>query len=1271
MTALYRQGRQADALAAYERARATLEADLGLDPGPELRALQARVLTQDPALDARPPRLTLPTELTPDPGPLVGRDRELAVLRQAWARAHTSHEDIVIRGPVGAGAHRLVATFADAVAHEAGRIAYLGPHGTGEGHGGIRSGPSLVIMTRGATHRTDAPSRGLTVMLAGPDTAVRQQAITLDLHPLTRDQTTTLVRSVLPETTTDDVADHVFAVSGGWPGPAIAAAVSYVRERATAVVATASTTADTAAATLNDARAAMADGVLDLRAVTATPLDPDRCPWPGLAAYTQDDGPWFAGRERLVAELAARMAGAHCVTVVGSSGSGKSSVVHAGLLAGLADGLLPGSAGWDLLSLRPGAHPVAELARVVLGARRPDVGDVLERLVRSGDDTAGRTVLVVDQLEEVWTACADEAERTAFLDALAGLVVDIASPVVLVLVVRADFLDRLADQPTLAAAARDNTVLVGTPTPDDVRRAVTTPATRAGLILDDGLLDAVVADAGAEPGLLPLLSTSLRRLWEQRDGRRLTLAAYVASDGLRGAIAHLAESEHARLDADGQRDVRSLLLRLAGPGEGDAVTRRRVPRTELAALPHDPAPVVEQLAQARLLTVSNTHVEVAHEALFREWPRLRAWLVEDRAARDVERRLAVATTEWRDQQRDPALLWRGARLEAGLEAAADRPTEVTADERAFLDAGQEAVESGRRATERQNRRLRALLVSAVALMLVATTAGALALRSRDREAQAAENAEAAATTADARRLAASALTVEQPDLALLTAVEATRLEPSPETYGAVLTLLARQPDVVTRVRATDRFVTATAAPDGSIVYLGEFAPEIRAVDAETGEERWRRDDAGGLVSWLAMSPDGRTLAALVLPTTPDATEDEDVVLFLDAATGTETARFGVTDLNAFTGGDDPTLWQTIGWTDAGRLLVATDVAVVTVDRRGRATRSEPWGRPVADTSTFVVWPDGRFSTGPSPGMGGTRPAETVVAVDPSSRRVAAMRPTESGSELVMLDADSLRPVSTAWPLGSAVQAARFSPDGRRLLIGVGERVEVRDGRTAAPVAVLPGHSGMVNSAVFAGTRHDLAWTAGLDGTAVAFDLSGRRGVLATRSTPDIPWAGEVAADADTAIWTDRSDVAVNTAYLMRDGDRRGRRLAADRARRLPLRGDLFRPHRRRGAGPGRRQGLHRGLRRRGARSRVRRRLGHRDPGGTRDRRDAVARVRRGQRTYWRPRRRAGRGRLGRPRPPQPRAGRHQGARPLGPVRLRHVARRGRSGRRYGGAAGGP
>ena len=202
-------------------------------------------------------------------------------------------------------------------------------------------------------------------------------------------------------------------------------------------------------------------------------------------------------------------------------------------------------------------------------------------------------MLVVDQFEETWTACLDEGERAAFLDTLAEVAdCDIASAVTLVLVLRADYLDRLADHPALAGLVGDNTVLVGTPTPDEVRRAVERPARRGRRSsLDDGLVDAVVSDAGAEPGLLPLLSTTMAQLWESRSGRRLTFAGYVAIGGLSGAIGHLAEQAYAGLDEPLREVARSLLLRLTGPGEGTAVTRRRVTLSELAgaARSRDPA----------------------------------------------------------------------------------------------------------------------------------------------------------------------------------------------------------------------------------------------------------------------------------------------------------------------------------------------------------------------------------------------------------------------------------------------------------------------------------------------------------------------------------------------------------------------------------------------------------------------------------------------------------------------------------------------------------
>ena len=295
-------------------------------------------------------------------------------------------------------------------------------------------------------------------------------------------------------------------------------------------------------------------------------LRPDVCPWRGLASYDVEHRPWFAGRERLVAELLARLAADRLVVVVGASGSGKSSLVRAGLLGALRAGALPGSGQWTTLVMRPGSAPMRELATVALGAAQttPSLGDLLLRMAEGDEEAEGerRTVLVVDQLEEVWSEGSDERDRESFLDALAGIAHETDARVVLV--VRGDYFARLADHPALSALARDATLLVGTPTRAEVRRMVDVPARGAGLVLDPGLAETISDDAGEEPGLLPLLSTSLMQLWERRDGDRLTYQDYVAIGGLPGAVAHLAEEAFAALAEPDRATARIILLRLAG-----------------------------------------------------------------------------------------------------------------------------------------------------------------------------------------------------------------------------------------------------------------------------------------------------------------------------------------------------------------------------------------------------------------------------------------------------------------------------------------------------------------------------------------------------------------------------------------------------------------------------------------------------------------------------------------------------------------------------------
>ena len=277
-----------------------------------------------------------------------------------------------------------------------------------------------------------------------------------------------------------------------------------------------------------------------------------RCPFKGLAAFDVADAPYFFGRERLVAELVARLVGASLLGVVGPSGSGKSSVVRAGLLPALADGVLPGSAQWDRLIMRPGEHPLRELASVTTG--------------RNGDH---RVLLVIDQFEEVFTACRDEDERRAFVAAITAP--DHGERAVM-LAIRADHYGHCSAYPELSRLLAAHHVLVSAMRRDELRRAIERPALRAGLRVEPELTDALVADVEHEPGALPMLSTALLELWQRRDGRRLRLITYEATGGVRGSVARHAEEAFAQLDS-GAADRRPQRAAAAGRGRRGRLDR--------------------------------------------------------------------------------------------------------------------------------------------------------------------------------------------------------------------------------------------------------------------------------------------------------------------------------------------------------------------------------------------------------------------------------------------------------------------------------------------------------------------------------------------------------------------------------------------------------------------------------------------------------------------------------------------------------------------------
>ncbi|MCT4352282.1 hypothetical protein M5362_03935 [Streptomyces sp. Je 1-79] len=486
---------------------------------------------------------------------------------------------------------------------------------------------------------------------------------------------------------------------------------------------------------------------------TTTPSENDDCPYPGLRAFDTDEAEWFFGRESLVHQVMDRLE--LCVAdhlplaVVSPSGAGKSSLLRAGVLPGLAQGRLPGSRHWPRLLLTPTAEPLSALASALgrlTGAEPALVTEAMEagpgRLgafvrERMALPPEGRVVLVVDQLEEVFTLCRDESARRRFIDVLAGLTGSAPPnrgepPVALTVYgVRADFYGACSAFPHLRDALLERQVIVGPMSDDEVRRAVTRPAERGRLALGPGFVDIVLRDLrgttprdeGAyEAGRLPLLAHALRATWRERRGDTLTVDSYRDTGGIDGAVAATAEEEYGRLTPSAQRAARLMFLGLVRIGENGEVTRRRRSRADLLLAAADPEVVpdlTERFTRARLLTQGvdwregTVTVEVTHEALLRAWPRLsRDWIGAGQSGVPVRQEVEEAAVAWeRGDRKDASALLRGARLElARTWSSVAGPEDLTPLVRDYLAA------SARQ--ERRSRLFRRGAVAAVTVLAV-------------------------------------------------------------------------------------------------------------------------------------------------------------------------------------------------------------------------------------------------------------------------------------------------------------------------------------------------------------------------------------------------------------------------------------------------------------------------------------------------------------------------------------------------------------------------
>lgn len=396
--------------------------------------------------------------------------------------------------------------------------------------------------------------------------------------------------------------------------------------------------------------------------IGAAPGDGMVCPYRGLYSFQEQDASLFFGRDSAVRRIVRRLDAGTLVAVVGASGSGKSSVVFAGVLP-----RLRAVADWDIVTVRPGTDPQRVLAEALSSGSSGVLDAVRGRLARTGR----QLLIVIDQFEETFTHSSDDGQAARFLDDLVEIVrTRHAAAVKLLLTFRGDFYGRLVTHRSFSDVLQDHVVHLPPMNRIELQQAITEPARLAGLTLEPGLVERILDDAGSEPGSLPLLEFALTRLWERRTGSTLTIAAYEQIGQLAGSITARAEEVYTSLSPEQQYAARQLIVRLvlvSRPEEDGNDARRRTPLAEVTALPGVDS-VVRALADARLVVTdddagSGPTVELAHEAIIRSWQRLRGWLMEDRQFLLWQQRTRQWMTEWRRAPDPDAALLRGGILD--------------------------------------------------------------------------------------------------------------------------------------------------------------------------------------------------------------------------------------------------------------------------------------------------------------------------------------------------------------------------------------------------------------------------------------------------------------------------------------------------------------------------------------------------------------------------------------------------------------------------------
>jgi len=814
---------------------------------------------------------------------------------------------------------------------------------------------------------------------------------------------------------------------------------------------------------------------------------PGRSPYRGLEGYGVADAGVFVGREALVADVCARLQrtdGPTLVALVGVSGTGKSSLLRAGVLASLQ------REGWELALLSPGLTPDAALAPVVAAA-----GQASDRPL----------VVAVDQLEEIFSPEIDATRRGRFLENLMALTARSGPRQVSVVVaVRADFYAEVISHPVLADRLAACQVLVGPMTPDELRRVIVEPAKRAGRSVEPALADLILRDLGDRDkagtvGSLPLLAHALVATWSRIGKGALRAGDYVAAGGLAGAVQRTAEEVFGRLSPEAQQDARTLFAQLVHVDEDGLAIRRRIGHDDIPRGEHMTL-AVERFVAGRILTATEETVEIGHDVLLDAWPRLRAWIEEDRDRLALRRRVSAAARAWEQDGEGAEGLLHGPLLELAR-GLPDSGVELTAAERAYVAQSEQAYAARQSRARRRRQLVTALAVVATVLAVVASTLAVhlgAAVRRADQERSEADQARREALSRNVA-LEATTTAATDPALAAQLAVAAYRAAPTLEARSAVLavtgdplvTRLVGAPGVTQAVASGDGTVVAAAGAGGMVrIYTRAGSAAPRAV------ARTRVADGKDLFA-AAFSPSHPTLAVggvagdvTLLDLSDPARPTVEAVLH-GATSAVQHVAFSPDGTTVFAAASDSALYR---W----RLDGSTATPLPVTRRFGGAVQA------VAASARGLVatgGADGEVRLWRAHGdrlrlvrelaVGPATDVVKSVAFSPDGRMLAAGATDEQVRVWRLAGSAGPRPITTLGGFASWVNAVAFSPDGTALAAGAsGALAQVWRTTDWHLTATVPGPVNFTSVAFVPGT--DLLLTGGIDGVARLRPLDGPR-----------------------------------------------------------------------------------------------------------------------------------------------------------------------------------